>query len=218
MHYNTVNPHLRSALNLLMQTPIFDSFRLVGGTSLSLQIGHRLSVDIDLFTDADHGTIDFNEIDGFLENHFEDVQHTGNAIPGMGKSYFITDDILDATATVKLDVYYSMEKFMQAPLIEDHIRMATVEEIIAMKIDVVQRTGRKKDFWDIHALMNQYTISDMIELHRLRYEWTHDRALILDNFLSFDSADHDLDPVCLRGNEWVFIKEDLEDTFRREAL
>ncbi|UZJ63260.1 nucleotidyl transferase AbiEii/AbiGii toxin family protein [Sphingobacterium sp. KU25419] len=34
--------------------------------------------------------------------------------------------------------------------------MATVEEIIAMKIDVVQRTGRKKDFWDIHALLSQY--------------------------------------------------------------
>lgn len=89
-----------------MHEPIFDSFRLVGGTSLSLQIGHRLSVDIDLFTDA---------------------------------------------------------------------------------------------------LMNQYTISDMIALHQVRYEWTHDRALILDNFLSFDSADQDLDPVCLRGNEWIFM-------------
>ncbi|UZJ63259.1 nucleotidyl transferase AbiEii/AbiGii toxin family protein [Sphingobacterium sp. KU25419] len=113
MHYNTVNIHLKSALNLLMQAPIFDSFRLVGGTSLSLQIGHRLSVDIDLFTDEDYGTIDFDEIDRFLENNFEDVQHTANALPGMGKSYFITDDNLDAAATVKLDVYYSMEKFMQ---------------------------------------------------------------------------------------------------------
>lgn len=218
MHYNTVNPHLRSALNLLMQEPIFESFRLVGGTSLSLQIGHRLSVDIDLFTDADYGTIDFDEIDRFLENNFEGVQHTANALPGMGKSYFITDDNLDAAATVKLDVYYSMEKFIQAPLIEDQIRMATVEEIIAMKIDVVQRTGRKKDFWDIHALLSRYSISDMIALHALRYEWTHDRALILSNFLNFDSADQDLDPICLRGNEWAFIKEDLEEAFLRSRL
>ncbi|UZJ63261.1 hypothetical protein OKW96_12105 [Sphingobacterium sp. KU25419] len=43
----------------------------------------------------------------------------------------------------------------------------------------------------------------MIALHELRYEWTHDRALILSNFLSFDSADQDLDPICLRGNEWA---------------
>ena len=35
-----------------MELEELNSFRLVGGTSLSLQIGHRMSVDIDLFTDA----------------------------------------------------------------------------------------------------------------------------------------------------------------------
>lgn len=36
---------------------VFEPFRLVGGTALSLQMGHRLSVDIDLFTDAEYGTL-----------------------------------------------------------------------------------------------------------------------------------------------------------------
>ena len=51
-----------------MGASIFEPFRLVGGTSLSLQIGHRMSVDIDLFTDAAYGTIDFEKIETFLTN------------------------------------------------------------------------------------------------------------------------------------------------------
>ena len=52
LYYNTVNNLLKETLELLMKAPIFNDFRLVGGTSLSLQLGHRMSIDIDLFTDV----------------------------------------------------------------------------------------------------------------------------------------------------------------------
>lgn len=65
LYWNTVNDNLKQALLFLMEAPIFDQFRLVGGTSLSLQVGHRMSVDIDLFTDSPYRSIDFNQIDNF---------------------------------------------------------------------------------------------------------------------------------------------------------
>jgi hypothetical protein len=49
LYLNTVSDHLWNALNKLMVYTAFDTFRLVGGTSLSLQLGHRESIDIDLF-------------------------------------------------------------------------------------------------------------------------------------------------------------------------
>lgn len=55
MYWNTVSPLLKQVLNDLMNEELFSLFRLVGGTSLSLQIGHRMSVDIDLFTAAEYG-------------------------------------------------------------------------------------------------------------------------------------------------------------------
>lgn len=58
IHWQTVNELLRETLLLLMQSEEFDSFRLGGGTALSLQLSHRISVDIDLFTDEDYGSID----------------------------------------------------------------------------------------------------------------------------------------------------------------
>lgn len=50
----------------------------------------------------------------------------------------------------------------------------------------------------------------MLELHLLRYEWTHEREKILENFVDFSIADQDPDPICLKEKEWPFIKEDFE--------
>ena len=59
LQYKTVTPLLKKVLQQLMNEPLFTPFRLVGGTNLSLRYGHRLSVDIDLFTDSDYGSLDF---------------------------------------------------------------------------------------------------------------------------------------------------------------
>ena len=53
LHYETVTPLLKETLGILMADKLFAPFRLVGGTNLSLRYGHRKSVDIDLFTDAE---------------------------------------------------------------------------------------------------------------------------------------------------------------------
>lgn len=61
LHYDTVTPTLRKILSLLMDEPLFNPFRLVGGTNLSLRLGHRKSIDIDLFTEAQYGSLDFSQ-------------------------------------------------------------------------------------------------------------------------------------------------------------
>ncbi|MGN6646548.1 MAG: nucleotidyl transferase AbiEii/AbiGii toxin family protein [Cytophaga sp.] len=207
LYWNTVNNLLKDSLLTLMQADVLKDFRLVGGTALSLHLGHRLSVDIDLFTDADYGSVDFKIIEDFLINTFPYVQGDFNKTPGMGKSYLIGTD---PTHVVKLDVYYSMDPFFQNVIEVDAIRLATVEEIIAMKIDVIQREGRKKDFWDLHEVLTHYTIKDMIHLHKQRFLYTHDHSLIQQNMINFRKADTDFDPVCLKGKYWEFIKEDIE--------
>jgi len=149
MYWKTVTPLLRDSLLKLMQAEEFKVFRLVGGTALSLQIGHRLSIDIDLFTDEDYGSVNFNILEKYLMQNFPIVDKGFGGITGMGKSFLIGSDIDN---TVKLDVYYSNERFIEDAVEIEGVRMASVEEIIAMKVDVVLRGGRKKDFWDLHEL------------------------------------------------------------------
>ncbi len=203
----TVSPLLFSVLKRLMVAKAFDEFRLVGGTGLSLHRGHRESVDIDLFTDAVYGSIDFNKIDSFLRSSFPYVDISNNDIIGFGKSYFVGDSAFNS---IKLDVFYT-DEFIDSMKVIDNIRLASIEEIIAMKLDVVQRGGRKKDFWDLHELMDEYSISEMFSLHEKRYPYSHDKHLLKKNFTSFDNADGDFDPVCLREKHWELIKLDLID-------
>lgn len=207
MYWSTVTGELRDVLTQLMNEPLFAPFRLVGGTSLSLQIGHRLSVDIDLFTDAPYDTIDFEALDAYLRRNYQYVNEPAPGPVGMGRSYFLGNSKRDA---IKLDLYYS-DPFIQEAIITDRIRMATIEEIVAMKLDVVQRTGRKKDFWDLHILLDEYTIPVMLDLHRQRYPDTHDSALILRNFADFSLADDEPDPICLQGKHWEFIRYEIAE-------
>lgn len=184
-----------------------EKFRLVGGTSLSLQRGHRLSVDIDLFTDAPYRSVNFKTIDAFLKKTYPYVDSPDVQIIGMGKSYFIGTN---KTSCIKLDLYYT-DPFMEPPLVADGIRFAGIPDLIAMKVDVVSRGGRKKDFWDLHELMPEYTLKQMLKLHKKRHPFTHDSKLIKTNFTRFDDADGDFDPICLREKYWELIKLDLID-------
>ncbi len=206
LYFNTVNKFLRESLLRIMTVSEFSQFRLVGGTALSLQIGHRESIDIDLFSDADYNTIEFKKISSCLEAMFPYVKYSPFD-PAIGKSYLIGES---AEKALKLDIYYT-DSFIDPPLVKDNIRLATIEEIIAMKVDVIQRGGRKKDFWDLHELFNNYNFEEMLNLHEKRYPYSHDKKLILQNFTDFTLADNDFDPICLLGKYWVFIKEDIEN-------
>jgi hypothetical protein len=207
MYWNTVDALLADTLKRAMQAEEFKAFRLVGGTALSLQLGHRMSADIDLFTDAEYGSIDFEKIENFLKNNFLYVHGDFGGGTIMGKSYLVGPD---KNHVVKLDIYYANDPFFQDFEERDGIRLATVKEIIAMKIDVVMRAGRKKDFWDLHEVLEEYTAQQMIDLHKQRFGWTHDANKIIEKFIDFTEADEDLDPVCLRGKYWIFVKEDIE--------
>lgn len=207
LYWNTVNELLRNCLIRVMKAPELASFRLVGGTALSLHLGHRISVDLDLFTDAPYESIDFDKIEEFLKPSFNNVDGNFGGKPGIGKSYLIGTD---PDNLIKLDIYYSMDPFISDIIVVENIRLASVEEIIAMKLDIFQRGGRKKDFWDLHELLNTYDIPKMLALHRKRCEWTHDEALIVSNLRNFSRADLEPDPICLKDKEWIFIKEDFE--------
>ena len=65
------------------------------------------------------------------------------------------------------------DPFLEEAETIDGVRMADVKDIIAMKMNVVSRGGRKKDFWDLHLLLQEYTLAEMFDLHARRHEWEH---------------------------------------------
>ena len=170
LYWNTVKPLLKEILKNLIDEQIFLPYRLVGGTSLSLQLGHRMSVDIDLFTDAEYGSIDYKAIQEYLEIKYPYCSSRNVDNVSFG-TYFEVGNSKDDF--VKIDLYYT-DEFIDKPITIGNIRMATCDEIIAMKLDVILRGGRKKDFWDLHYFIDKVGIDKMIALFQKRYPHNND--------------------------------------------
>ena len=202
LQYQTVKPILRSTLERLMGMGDFAPFRLVGGTSLSLRYGHRMSDDIDLFTDAEYGSLDFHKLQDILRKEFPYCQGDCGDMVGFGASYIVGNSKDDC---VKLDLFYT-DPFIRPMEVFGTIRMAAVEDIVAMKMDVVSRGGRKKDFWDLHMLRNHYSVEQMLSLYEERYPYGATREECVSGLTNFLVADTEPDPICLQNKVWQLIK------------
>ena len=211
LHWNTVKPLLKEILEEIIIESIFEPFRLVGGTSLSLQMGHRMSVDIDLFTDNEYGSIDYKAIREFLENKYPYCSSRNLDNVAFG-TYFEVGNSKDDF--VKIDLYYT-DDFIEKPIIIEDIRMATANEIIAMKLDVVLRGGRKKDFWDLHYFIDTISLEEMISLFKKRYPYNDDFIKIKKQLVNFEIADTEFEPICLLEKTWEIIKLDFYEFVRK---
>ena len=205
LHFHTVSTVLQDVLEFLMDRPELERFRLVGGTSLSLQLGHRISTDIDLFTDADYGSIDFDAIDRMLKKHFAYFQESLVRDVSLGRPYFVGNSEAEA---VKLDIYYT-DKFVFEPTLIKKIRLADFRDIIAMKLETIVQVSRKKDFWDLHELLEHFNLSEMISLYKNRSPFGYHENEIFEAILNISSADDDLDPICIKSKFWELIKFDM---------
>lgn len=206
LYKETVSSTLWSMLLKLMDLRELDNFRLVGGTSLSLQLGHRKSIDIDLFSDSEYGTIDFELILDRLRSEISYVDARNWTNRSMGNSCYIGTE---KNKTVKLDLFYT-DKFIYPIKEVGTIRLSYLEEIAAMKLEVIGGGGRKKDFWDIHALLDHFSLNEIIEFYLKRNPYSYSKEEMRQQLSNFSKAENDFDPKCLQGKYWELIKLDIE--------
>jgi len=215
LHYQVIPLVTRDVLRKLMAADAVSVFRLVGGTALALQRGHRRSSDIELYTDAKFGTVNFNAVAEFLRREFPYFGTGANVSPDVGKSWFAGNTIDDCC---KIDFFYA-ETFLRPLVNVDAMRLATMEEIAAMKLDSLIRKPQKQDFWDLHALLEEFDLEKMIGLHKKKYHYDHKRSKLLDALKRISVCDVDFDPVNLGGKSsktriWELVKLDIVEAIR----
>jgi hypothetical protein len=171
-----------------------------------LQLGHRVSVDIDLFTDAEYGSIDFIPVYNKLVKNYPVVIGNKPDNKGFGLSYLVGHS---AAELVKLDLFYC-DSFIFPPVEIDHIRMADIKDVVLMKLEIISNGGRKKDFWDLSELLYHINFDTMLELYLQKYPY-FDTNSVVSQLTNFTYADNEPDPICLRGKYWEIIKLDLEE-------
>lgn len=171
-------------LQKLMKDEMLKDFNLVGGTSLSLQIGHRLSIDIDLFI-----TKDFNE-QALLK-------HLANTYPITIRDVFNNTILLDIDK-IKVDILAHQYPWQKPIVTKDGIRLASLEDIGAMKLHAIFQNGtRIKDFIDIHFLLEHYPLK--IYLDAYQYKYGGNPAMVQYALLYHDNIDKDVKVNMLKG-------------------
>lgn len=196
LHYRTVDPGTLDILKSLMAMPELKDFFLVGGTCLSFRYGHRLSVDLDLFSTVD---FDIPQIIAALEKRFTGFSYRDTNSP-IG--------IFGNIGSTKIDLikhHYFIQ--ISNPEISDTIRMYGDRDIMAMKVFAALKRGQKKDFWDIAELLDHYSVQDLIDAYFEKYP-NHRVAVSIPMAITYYvDAEESEDPVSLKGQTWESVKD-----------
>ncbi|HAK76110.1 MAG TPA: hypothetical protein DCM71_04195 [Runella sp.] len=196
LYTSTVDNNTLSLLLRLMEWPVLKKFALVGGTNLSLQLGHRMSVDLDLFSNEE-----------FLS---EDIILTIDKIfPSFELIYRTEKSCMGIIEGIKVDMILHKYDYLQPIKEIEGIRLVSISDIIPMKLSAMAQRSAKKDFWDIAELLNHFTIAEMLELFGKKYK-NHDYGYIVHSLYYFEDADNQEDPVDLKGVVWEQVKEKIK--------
>ena len=203
LHTETVEPSTLDLLRRLQRLPDLTSTRLVGGTALALHLGHRKSVDLDMF-----GT--FDPIVSYRKL-LADAGHSGEgAENGTVQSLRVNN--------VKVDLVNYPYPWLDDAIEEGNIRLAGLRDIAAMKLSAVANRGRKKDFIDVARLLDVFSLDQMLSLYKEKFS-VSELSFPLRGLMYFDDAEEDPMPEMFDSNfTWENVKKTVVAATRKYVL
>ena len=200
LQLQTVKPNTLELLKSLMQKEYLNSFVLVGETALALQMGNRDSIDLDLFSTADFSS---NDILSSLLNDYQIVVNNQ-----------LKHTLISTINQVKVDFIKFHYPFIKPFVTIENIRMASIEDIAAMKLDAITGRGSKKDFYDLFFLLQHYSIDDLFSFYSEKYP--HQTTFHVIRSLSyFEDAEIQPNPIVFDKNiTWEIVKQKIISTIQ----
>lgn len=198
LQYQAVDAATLELLKKLQAIDAFEDLRLVVGTSLALQYGHRKSIDIDLF-----GKLN---MDSFLIN---------NLLAELGEVRKINDSknihiyIING---IKVDIVNYQYPWIGKLIRIDGLRLADKTDIAAMKLAAISGRGTKKDLYDLYLLLQEIPLAKMLRLYEKKYK-DGSIFLVLKSLVYFDDADKDVMPLLLDKVPWSIIKKTILNAY-----
>jgi len=169
----------------------FSGARLVGGTALALQLGHRKSVDLDLFGDIDFANIDKVKV-------FEKHQQVRILKASENINILLINGI-------KVDFVNYSYPWLEDRIMEESIRMAGLKDIAAMKLAAITGRGSKKDFVDIYFLLKHFSLRELINEYNKKY-FDGSEYMVVKSLTYFEDAEQDPMPEMLKNVVWEKVK------------
>lgn len=198
LYTETIEGGTLELLRNLQSEVLLSSFNLVGGTSLALRMGHRKSVDLDLFTKDD---FDLQELRELLVNKYN-----------LRVSYEKGKTLKGFINNVKIDlIKYDYPQVCSVETIEG-IRFESIPDVIATKLSAICDNGsRMKDFIDIAFLSSKYSFDDMLKFYSTKFPASN-QMMLAKALVYFADIDFNEDIVMLKYDfNWDKIAKRLND-------
>lgn len=198
LHTKTVADGTYALLKDLMAFDSLGDFALAGGTSLSLQIGHRISYDLDFFGNTQ---IDLSTLRQDVEASYPFSVYTSS------KNILIGD-----IRGVKVD-FVRYKYPLLSPIIEkDGIRLVSQKDISAMKLAAITGRGKRRDFIDLYFLLGTFSLEEMLGFYKQKYD-DGVEMLVLKSLIYFRDADEDEMPRTFQPITWEKVKNRIQKEF-----
>ncbi len=196
-HPESVTPELLRILQTIMSSSAFDQFSLAGGTSLSLRFGHRTSVDIDLFTGEAFDSL-------LLQDQISSIFPKNQVLNRTEGSLCVN------VHDIKIDFLHHAYPLLADIENEGGIRILSLADVSAMKINAVTNRGSKKDFIDLYAL-DLHGIALRQCIVNFCDKYNGNKFLAIRSLLWLQDADQDPDPVFLKPWSWESIRDKMQE-------
>ena len=183
----------------LQDKPYLKGFYLVGGTALTLFMGHRKSIDIDLFSNFDF------DASGLLEQIHQDFSYQ--------LFYSASNTLKGCIGNINVDILAHRYKLIGEPEVVQGVGLLSVPDIIAMKLNAITTSGqRSKDFIDIYYLLTRYNLGKMLEFYREKYN-QQNMGFVLKSLIYFNDVNLADWPVLIENPtlKWVDVKKRIEE-------
>jgi len=200
----SVDKNLLNLIHRLQSDKELDDFILAGGTALSLQIGHRKSVDIDLFTISDFNA---GELLEYLEKHYN-----------FRMNFQARSTLKGSIDNIQVDLIAHKYPYLKNPATIDGVSIASIEDIAAMKVNAVSGDGtRVKDFIDLYFLLKQFSFSEIVSFFSAKYS-SRNNAHAIKSLTWFDDVDLNDWPIMIKELTLTFEKVKKEITDHRNIF
>jgi len=195
---NTLEESTLDLLKRLQKIPLLSELRLVGGTALALQLGHRRSVDLDFF-----GPIDAEGLQIADEMYAAGLEDIVVIRDTRTIKIFIVN-------TIKVDIVSYRYKWLASSIEIDDVKLADIKDIAAMKLAAITNRGTKKDFIDIFFLLQQFTIKQMVKLYEQKFT---DGSIfnVIRSLTYFEDAEKDTMPEMYIPADWTEVKQTVRE-------
>ncbi len=179
LQFQSVPRATLDVLKLLSKEKFLEDFRLVGGTALALYWGHRISVDLDFFTDQN---LNLDKLESNL-NTIDDTRLEGSN--PIGRNYSVKN--------VKCDFLNYPYRFLYPPQNEEGIQLAHVDDVVSLKLGALANRGAKKDIYDLYYILQKYSIDQLAEMYKAKYNVV-DVFPLMKSLTYFGDAEDQLPP------------------------